>query len=423
MEETLEMSNKELDRVHIIRKSIDNEISQSKAAELLHLKSDRQIRNLIAKYKRYGPKGLISKKRGKTSNRAFDLGLKKQVMALVRERYPDFGPTFACEKLDEYHDLRISNETLRKWMIEEKLWVPRQKSSHIYPLRLRRDCFGEMIQIDGSHHLWFEERAEKCVLIVFIDDATSKITSLFFCPAETLEGYFTALRNHILRYGRPRSLYSDRHAIFGGADRFHHAQFIRAVRELDIESILARSPQAKGRVEKVNRTLQDRLVKEMRLRNISTIEDANRYLPEFIEAFNKKFSKEPRGQFDAHRPLASGYDLERTLTRREIRTLSKDVSFSFHNKYYIITQPAMINRLKNKRIEISQAFNGVFRVFYEGKELNYKPLTEYVDGQEPLNKLIWNHVRGGHPRVDHPWKKYAYQMALEKKIRQMELMV
>ena len=207
-----------------------------------------------------------------------------------------------------------------------------KKHQHIYPLRPRREFFGELIQIDASHHHWFENRADKCALIVFIDDATSKITSMFFCEIECLEGYFIAFKNHITKYGRPLGLYSDRHAIFGGSEKIHHAQFIRAIKELDIESILASSPQAKGRVERVNKTLQDRLIKEMRLRNICSIDDANRYLPEFIEEFNKKFSKEPRGQYDAHRPLDSGYDLERTLTRCETRTLSKDLSFSFNSK-------------------------------------------------------------------------------------------
>jgi hypothetical protein len=242
-------------------------------------------------------------------------------MALVKECYPDFGPTFAVEKLFEYHRIKLSNETLRKWMIEEHLWISKKKRNHIHPQRPRREYFGELIQIDASHHRWFEDRADKCALIVFIDDATSKITSLNFCPSECLEGYFSALEIHVKKYGRPLSLYSDRHAIFGGSDRIHHAQFIRALKELKIESILARSPQAKGRVERLNQTLQDRLIKEMRLRNISTIDEANRYLPKFIEEFNEKFSKKPRGQFDAHRPLDSDYDLKRSLTRCEIRTI------------------------------------------------------------------------------------------------------
>jgi hypothetical protein len=415
MQEIIQMSKKELDRAHIIRKLLDRQITQQKAAELLGLQSDRQVRNLVAQFKQFGDKGMISKQRGKASNRSFNHKFRKRVMVLVKEKYPDFGPTFAVEKLLEYHGIKISDETLRKWMIEEHLWISRKKRSRIHPQRPRREFFGELIQIDGSHHHWFEDRADKCVLIVFIDDATSKITSLYFCASECLQGYFTALETHVKKYGRPMSLYSDGHSIFGGSDRIQHAQFIRAIRELGIESILARSPQAKGRVERVNQTLQDRLVKEMRLRNISTLDDANHYVLEYIEEHNKKFSKEPRGQFDAHRPLDSGYDLERSLTRCETRTISKDLSFSFNSITYQIVEETMINRLRNKKIEIRQKLNGTFRIFYGDRELKCVPVLEYVSQQRVFDckeKLVWNQGRGGHPGKDHPWKKYGYQIPL-----------
>ena len=419
------MSKKELDKHLIIKNLLDKQITQKKAAELLNLKSDRQVRNLLTSYKKQGVKGLTSKKRGKQSNRAYSPKHKNQVMCLIKEKYPDFGPTFASEKLFERHNITISAETLRKWMMEENLWISRRKRHRIHPLRPRREYFGELIQIDASLHHWFEDRAHKCALIVFIDDATSRITSLFFCPTECLQGYFAALKIHVLKYGRPLGLYSDRHAIFGGADRIHHAQLIRALKELNIQSILARSPQAKGRVERVNQTLQDRLVKEMRLRKISTIEDANQYLPEYIEEFNRKFSKEPRGQFDAHRPLDSGYDLERTLTRCETRTLSKDLSFSFNNIVYQILERSIVNTLKNKKIEIRQKHDGSFRVFYNDKELKYVPIMEYDDHMEldSKEKLVWNPHRGGRPGMDHPWKKYAFQLALSKQQRQNRVMV
>jgi hypothetical protein len=425
MQEVVEMSKKELDRHHIIKKLIDKQITQKKAAQLMNLKSDRQIRNLLASYHRHGVKGLISKQRGKPSNRSYNYKFKSQIMALVRERYHDFGPTFASEKLLEYHNITISKETLRKWMIEEHLWIQRKKRQHIYPLRPRREYFGELIQIDASHHYWLEDRWDKCALIVFIDDATSKITSLCFCATECLQGYFTALRDHILKYGRPLSLYSDRHAIFGGSDKIHHAQFIRAIKELNIESILARSPQAKGRVERVNQTLQDRLVKEMRLRNICTIDEANQYLPEFIEEFNRKFSKEPRGQFDAHRPLDSGLDLERTLTRCEIRTLSKDLSFSFYNTTYQILETSIIKRLKNKKIEIRTDSEGTMRVFYADKELSFIPIKDYIGEQTILDckdKLVWKPGRGGNAQPkdnSHPWKRYGYQIKLGNDLKRM----
>lgn len=415
------MSRKEIERSSLLSQVLAKQMTQVRAAQLLGL-SDRHIRNLLHAQKTKGHQGIISKKRGKTSNRAFCPQFKSRVMDLVRERYSDFRPTLAMEKLAEYHGITISNETLRKWMIEGKLWVPHQKRRCIHPLRSRREFFGELIQIDASHHYWFENRADKCALIVFIDDATSKITSLFFCESECTEGYFVALRNHITKYGRPLCLYSDRHAIFGGSEKIHKAQFIRALGELNIESILAGSPQAKGRVERANKTLQDRLIKEMRLRNICSIEDANRFLPEFIESFNKKFSKEPRGQIDAHRPLDSGYDLERILSRCETRTLSKDLSISFNNRTYQILEPSMINRLKNKKVEIRQKGDGTFRVFLGDRELNYMPLTEFIE-KRALNskeKLMWMPKREWHPGQEHPWKKYGYQWALSKKMKLKE---
>lgn len=422
MQEIIQMSKKELDRAHIIRKLLDRQITQTKAAELLGLKSDRQVRNLVVRFKNQGDRGLISKQRGKQGNRSFDSKFKKRVMALVREKYPDFGPTFAVEKLAEYHDIKVSDETLRKWMVEEHLWTSRKKRSRIHPQRPRQEFFGELIQIDASHHHWFEDRANKCALIVFVDDATSRITSLYFCASECLQGYFSALEMHVKKYGRPLSLYSDRHAIFGGSDRIQHAQFTRATKELDIKSILARSPQAKGRVERTNKTLQDRLIKEMRLRNICSIEDANHYVSEFIEEYNKKFSKEPRGRFDAHRPLDSGYDLERCLTRCETRTLSKDLSFSFNSTIYQIVEETMINRLKNKKIEIRQKANGTFRIFYGDNELKYVPVLEYISKQripDCKGELVWEPVKNYKPGLDHPWKKYGHQMSLSNRFKRM----
>ena len=419
--EEITMTKMELDRYSLLRQVLSKQLSQVQAAELLEL-SDRQVRNLLKAIQLEGAKGIVSKKRG-YSNRAVNPKFKQHVIALVKERYPDFGPTFAAEKLKEMNDITISVETLRKWMIEKGLWISKKKRSTIHPTRPRRELFGELIQIDASSHAWFEDRASKCALTVFIDDATSIITSAFFCESECLDGYFTALRSHLVKYGRPRALYSDRHAIFGGADIIKKAQFPRALKELDIELLLAGSPQAKGRVERVNQTLQDRLVKEMRLRNISTLEEANRYLEEFIKEHNKKFSKEPRGQFDTHRPIDSDCDLERILTRCETRILSKDLSFSFNNKTYQILEPQNVNRLRNKQVELRLKSGGSFRVFYEGKELQCISTSEYtvkeVLGSKDL--LVWNLGKGSHPKNDHPWKNnYWHQTELRKRAKQME---
>jgi hypothetical protein len=424
MGEVVKMSDKELHRYGLILKVIEKRITQKQAAELLHL-SDRQVRNLITCYIRNGAKGLTSKQRGKPSNRAFSPKLKSNVMALIREKYPDFSPTFACEKLLQYHDIKISKETLRKWMMQGNLWISRKHHNRLHLSRPRRDHFGELIQIDASIHPWFEDRGEKCALIVFIDDATSRLTSLFFCESECLNGYFNGLEIHIKKYGRPCGLYSDRHAIFGGGNNMKQSQFTRALRELDIKNILATSPQAKGRVERVNRTLQDRLIKEMRLRNISTIEEANRYLPEFVEEFNKKFSKEPRGQIDAHRPLASGCDLERTLTRCETRTLSKSLSFSFYNKNFQILESNIAKGLQ-KKVEIRVNNDGTFRVFQGDRELKYTP-TEQIEEREILDskeKITWKTKNTYHPPLGHPWKHLSYATDIkEHELRKWRKMI
>jgi hypothetical protein len=341
------------------------------------------------------------------SNRAFKSDVKEETLELIRTHYPDFGPTLVKEKLSLRHNITLSVETLRKWMISSGLWSQRHRSQRIHPIRERREYFGELIQVDGSYHNWFEDRAEKCNLTVFIDDATGIITSLRFQPRECLDGYFTGLEEHITKYGRPRAIYSDRHAIFGGNERIQHAQLIRALKELDIKSILAYSPQAKGRVERVNRTLQDRLIKEMRLRNISSIEEANEYLPEFLKEFNERFSKEPRGQIDTHRPLALGCDLERILSRCEIRTLSKDLSFSFNSTFYQILETSMINRLKHKKIEIRQSKKGIFKVFYQNLELHYVALKEYRKAVDAKEKQVWKERKAWRPDCNHPWKKQA----------------
>jgi len=415
------MTEKEIFRSQIIQQVIDGYITQVKAAEILKL-TDRQIRNLLKAFKTEGYKGLISKKRGKISNRAFTKDFESRVILLISSKYEDFGPTLAQEKLAENHHINISVETLRKLMIKHHLHVPKARRSIVHQTRPKRENFGELIQIDASIHDWFEGRGDKCALIVFIDDATSRITSLHFHHAECLEAYFIGLELHLNKYGRPLGVYSDRHAIFGGSEKIRHAQLVRAFRDLDIDHILARSPQAKGRVERVNRTLQDRLVKEMRLRGISNIEDANDFLEEYLEVHNKKFSKEPRGQIDTHRPLDSSHNLDYILARREERTVSKSLSISFYNKKIKILEINMIHRLKSQKVSVIEKKNGVIEVYYKGRLLNSAPAEEVVSEKKILDykdKILWK-PDSEKPKKDHPWKKYGYQIALSNKIRGIE---
>lgn len=410
MKEVLEMSNKELERYRVIQKVAEGSLTQRKAAELLNL-SDRQIRNLLILIKTEGAKGLISKKRGHPSNRRALASFRHHVLSIVRQKYEDFGPTLAREKLEEVHGIKLSKETLRKWMAESHIWVPKQRKIKTHPSRMRRECFGEMIQVDGSHEFWFENRGEKCVVIVFIDDASGKITSLYFCKEETLDGYYKALEKHLLRYGKPLSIYSDRFSVFDSPVEGNLTQFQRALRSLGIKPILANSPQAKGRVERANRTLQDRLIKEMRLLEINTIEAANEFADRFVEKYNKSFSKEPANTFDAHRPLEIEVDLSRILSRYEERTLTKDGVFQFHNRFYILMEDLKGTSPRGQRIELRVEKMGNVRAFLKDKEVVVKRLETIREKKaaENIKEIEWREKKTKRQSFNHPWKIKLYR--------------
>lgn len=412
MEELLEMSSKELERYRILCEIKDKRISQKKGAELLGL-STRQTRNLICELKKGGPKGLISKKRGKPSNRGYHLAFKQHALAIIQQHYEDFGPTLISEKLKERHELRISDETLRSWMIDAHLWIPKQRKRNPHPLRKRKECFGELIQMDGSHHDWFEGRSPPCVLIVLIDDATSSITSLYFHESESLDACFNALEIHLKTYGKPRGIYTDRLAVFQShKDEQTLTQFKHALKILDIIHTTARSPQAKGRVERVNQTLQDRLVKEMRLREISTIEEANQFCKEYICIHNNKFSKEPARTFDAHRPLET--DLSRILCRYEERTLTNDLSIYFHNKIYRICEERDCKLPKKAKIEVRKQRDGNLRFFFKDKELASIPYDELPHEKES-EMQDWKETKKWQPNQStHPWKAKMFNIRLKQ---------
>ena len=263
--------------------------SQELALSLRHTKRVRK------RYRLEGSSGLISKHIGKTSPNRIDPKVKADVLKILHSKeYTGFGPTFARDKIEERQVHCLSSETIRKWMVKSGLWIPKlKKKRKIYQRRTRRARFGELLQGDGSRHAWFEDRGPECTIVLFVDDATSKITSGKFVPAETTESYQQILKDHLYRYGKPQALYVDKHSIFktsreisGHKEKETH--FGRVLKELGIELICAHSPQAKGRVERANGTLQDRLIKEMRLQKINTIEEANQYLPKFIKEYNKK---------------------------------------------------------------------------------------------------------------------------------------
>ena len=300
------MSQHEFDRLEVIQAVTKRRLHQTDAARQLGI-SVRQIKRLVQRYRQQGAAGLVSRHRGQSPNNAISAAVKTQALALIHQQYSDFSPTFAHEKLIEQHGFRFSVEPLRQWMIGDGLWQSKQRRrARIHQSRPRRPCIGELIQIDGSPHDWFEERAQPCTLIVFIDDASSRLMVCRFAPTETTHAYMVTLARYLALYGRPVALYSDKHSIFRVNHRDHDGaltQFSRALKTLEIEPIHANTPQAKGRVERANQTLQDRLVKEMRLHDVNSIDAANQFLPAFIQDYNRCFAVPPRHPQNAHRSV------------------------------------------------------------------------------------------------------------------------
>lgn len=401
------MSEREWDRYKVLQEVKSKRLTQIEAAHLLGI-TDRQIRNLLKIVKLHGKAGIISKHKGRPSNNRKPQNIRDLAIKTLRSKYEGFGPTFAKEKLEEINNIKISKETLRQWMIEAHLWVPRASKRKVHLPRNRRSCFGELIQADGSHHRWFGDDMPPVNLNVFIDDATSKLTSLVFSEGETLDSYFFSLEQHLKRYGRPRALYTDRFTVFYSSKEHGITHMQKALKELDIELILANSPQAKGRVERANRTLQDRLLKELRIRGITTIEAANLFAQEFIKIYNEKFSKEPMNDFDAHQPL-EGYDLERILCRFETRTLLSDCTFQFNNRLFKVQDLPDIKRAKGRKIEIRITKNDCMRVFFKDQELKVRPLGEIFEDPPELSRkeVLCRKPRGGQPSRFHPWKHWG----------------
>jgi len=412
------MSLKEVGRLEVIQQIESKKISQIAAAQQLEL-STRHIRDLQKSYRKHGAPGLISKRRGKPSNNQTCPAKLNKALALLKSDYVGFGPTFAAEKLVEHHGIKISVETLRQMMIKHQLWQPKQRRQvKHHQMRTRRSSFGELVQIDGSPHDWFEGRADSCCLLVFIDDATSRLVEMLFLPQETTQGYFDATENYIQRHGRPIAFYSDKHSIFRintpeVSNSTGETQFARALRELDIELICAHSPQAKGRVERANKTLQDRLVKEMRLRGISSIEEANAYLPEFMTKHNQRFAIEPASHVDAHRkPLPKSNELKLIFSHQATRTLSKNLECSYNNVIYQIQTQSKSYAMRGTKVKVSNR-KGEIKLIYKNNVLTYKTFdknnrpTEIVDSKQ-LNQHLDEKIKKAYkPKDDHPWRRAA----------------
>lgn len=372
----ISMSGKELKRLESIRQLDEGRLTRAQAGSLVDL-SVRQVQRLLNAYREHGPPALVSKKRGKPSNRRYPSGFRDHVVELIRSRYADFGPTLVSEKLGECHEIYLSVATLRNWMIAAGIWVPRHlRTARIYQPRYRRDCFGELVQIDGSEHYWFEDRGPKVTLLVYIDDATSRLLELRFVPSESTFDYFISTKRYLRRFGKPVAFYSDKHSVFrvnhkGATTGTGMTQFGRALHELNIDIICANSSQAKGRVERVNRTLQDRLVKELRLAGISDIPAGNDFLPAYIERFNTQFAKPPLKDKDLHRPLREHDELEDILTWQEERTVSNSLTVQYDKVIYLLEPDDRSRKLRRKKVRIYDYPDGSIDIRYQGRSLPF----------------------------------------------------
>lgn len=405
MQGVIRMSKKELNQIEIFEKLKRREIRQKRAASILGL-SVRQVKRKLRRYRLQGPDSLIHKARGKNSNNQITQKKLDQAIKIVKNHYWDFGPTLAHEKLIKEHKCQLSLSTLRKEMIRTGLWQPKtRRKPHVHQLRERRACYGELVQLDGSPHAWFEDRGKKCNLNVSIDDATGRSLSLF-SQTETTQDYFRLVEKYIYKLGLPRAFYVDRHSIFKvnnpsstiytkpskfNQDHEGLTQFARAMRELDIELIFASTPQAKGRVERVNKTYQNRLVKEMRLQGLSNIKQANKYLPIFEKEFNQQFSVQPKSGVDMHRKLNKNIDLSDILCLKNNRILSKNLTCQYNNSIFQIKTKRSAFTLRKTSITICERYDGQIQVFdHRHKPLEFEVIKKLTN-QTTVNSKQLNH--------------------------------
>jgi transposase len=401
--------------LEVMHRLSEKRMSQPEAGRILQL-SVRQIKRLLQAYRRQGAAGLVSKHRGRRSNNRLSEELKRKALNLLKTQYQGFGPTLAHEKLVEKDKLKLSDESVRKLMIEEGLWKARKaKKVVVHQLRERRACFGELVQIDGSPHDWFEGRAEACVLLVFIDDATGRLVQLHFVESESFFSYCEAAESYFRQSGKPLAFYSDKNSIFrvnqpsrGTSQTL--TQFGRAMLELDIQIICANTPQAKGRVERVIQTLQDRLPKEMRLRGIHSQAAGNAYLPEFIQDFNARFGEDPRNAVDVHRLLTAKDNLARILTWQETRSLSKNLTLQFHKTVYQIQTNRPSYALRNAQVTVCLNAQKEVTILYNGKLLPYTIYHQQakqakVVSAKDLDQVLNEKRLPPKPAPDHPWRK------------------
>jgi hypothetical protein len=413
----ISMTKKELTRYDIIKNLIDGKINGTDASKQLSL-TTRQIRRLKQVVKKHGAKGLIHSSRGREGNRKLNPKIIKKAEELLKKKYYDFGPTFASEKLDEDHSIEISKETVRTIMVNTGLWIvkSRKQSKKYYTWRARKDNYGELEQFDGSYHLWLEDRfGEELCLLLSVDDATGKITHAKFDINESTKAVFNFWLEYFSKNGLPMSIYLDKYSTY----KINHknatdnkdmiTQFERAMNQIGVKPITAHSPQAKGRVERMFETLQDRLVKEMRLKNISTIDEANEFLKEYIPKFNAKFSVAPNRRANLHKTVSKQLEkkLPQIFSIQNTRVVMNDYTIMFKTKYFQLDRKQPTTVYKKDRVIIEEHLDNTIKINLKGHYLSYKVLPERpkkeIDIKLPA--LTKKEQSDWKPPIDHPWRK------------------
>ena len=399
---------KELKRLHVIHRVLNAEITQAEASEILSL-SERQIRRIVSRIRQEGDTGIIHKSRGKESNRKLPKKLTERVVYLYQQKYQGFGPTLFCEKLAEEESIHISDETARKLLIDEGLWEKNRKQRTHRQWRQRKEHCGEMVQMDGSHHDWFEGRGPECVLMAYIDDATNRV----YCRFYEYEGTIPAMdsfKRYIRRYGIPMSIYFDRHTTYkspakptiqeeiNGEEPL--SEFGRALEELGVQRIYAYSPQAKGRIERLFKTLQDRLIKEMRLKGIKSVKEANKFLKTYLPEYNKKFSLKAHKPEDLHMPVPGGIDLNTIFCIKTDRTVRNDNTITYKKKLYQIEEV-----MAGKIVAVTERIDGRMRILYQDRSLKFRQID--IRPEQPQKQKIKIRRRAAYiPPTDHPWRNF-----------------
>lgn len=410
-EELITLTKTELERLAVVRKVQKRELKQRVAAELLGL-STRQVRNLIRKVEQHGAKGLAHGNRGQPSPKRMAQALVDRIIALVKERYRDFKPKFAAEKLWKRDKIKISDEKMRQIMIGAGLWRVRRQKNEVHPWREPKAYYGEMVQMDGSHHAWLETRGPKLVLMGMVDDARNRFYGRFYA----YEGVYPAmnvLEGYIRRFGLPRSLYVDKHSTYKTVRQPSEdellkgeeasTQFERACRELGIKLIHAHSPQAKGRIERAFATLQDRLVKELRLASVSTLAEANRFLEAYLPKFNAQFEREPREPEDLHQPLPKGLKFEEIFCLKTVRMILDGYIIRWKGRRFVLEEPR--RRMLGRPATVMLHFDGRMVIRYEGRDLGYREIAERPK-RIPAAPVVRPKPPKYTPPPSHPWKVY-----------------